>query len=108
MLQSKNAHTRSQAGGPGFCLSLPDEFVEGNLRQTGLRELWESGQYFSRLRHKEASLSDECAACACARECRAGCSAVAWSATGSLGHNTHCLRSLEVEAILNGVDEGTG
>jgi radical SAM protein with 4Fe4S-binding SPASM domain len=82
------------------CLSLADEFVEANLRQVTLREIWESGRYFSRLRHK--ALAGECASCPCAAECRAGCSAIAWSATGSLGHNTHCLRSLETEAILAG------
>jgi radical SAM protein with 4Fe4S-binding SPASM domain len=82
------------------CLSLGDEFVEANLRRVTLREIWESGRYFARLRHKQDALEGECATCACRAECRAGCSAIAWSATGSLGHNTHCLRSLETEAIL--------
>jgi radical SAM protein with 4Fe4S-binding SPASM domain len=87
------------------CLSLGDEFVEANVRRVRLREVWQSGQYFGRLRHKENALEGECAACPCAAECRAGCSAIAWSATGSLGHNTHCLRSLETEAILDGASE---
>ncbi|MBN1611534.1 MAG: radical SAM protein [Polyangiaceae bacterium] len=82
------------------CLSLGDEFVEANLRTVPLRELWQSGRYFRQLRHKEELLHGECAACPWALECRAGCSAIAWSATGSLGCNSHCLRSLETEAIL--------
>ncbi len=86
------------------CLSLADEFVEANLRQVPLRELWGSGQFFTRLRRKEESLKGECAICPYAAQCRAGCSAIAWSATGSLGCNTHCLRSLESEAILNAIN----
>ena len=35
-----------------------------------------------------------------AARCRAGCSAMAWSATGSLGCNPYCLRQLETEDIL--------
>ena len=82
------------------CLSMADEFVEANVRVVSLREIWESGRYFQRLRHKQDELYGECARCPWALECRAGCSAIAWSATGSLGCNSHCIRSLETEAIL--------
>ncbi len=84
------------------CLSLGDEFVEANVRRVPLHEIWHSGRYFARLRHKQEVLEGECATCPFAAACRAGCSAIAFSATGSLGHNTHCLRSLETEAILDG------
>jgi len=82
------------------CLSLGDEFVEGNLRETALEELWGSGRFFGRFRRKEALLAGECARCPFAKRCRAGCSAIAWSATGGLGENPYCIRSLEVEGIL--------
>ena len=88
------------------CLSLSSglngrtDFVEGNLRETPLVELWRSGRYFVRFRDQQARLHGHCARCAYARECRAGCSAVAYSATGSLGCNPYCIRHLETQQIL--------
>lgn len=84
------------------CLSLGDAFVEANLREVPLEEIWRSGRCFGRFRHKEELLTGECARCPHARVCRAGCSAIAWSATGGLGTNPHCIRSLEIADILAG------
>jgi len=82
------------------CLSMGDDFVEANLRREPLREIWESERYFSRFRRKGELLSGECARCAFSKECRAGCSSIAWSATGSLGSNPYCIRSLETQDAL--------
>jgi radical SAM protein with 4Fe4S-binding SPASM domain len=83
------------------CLSLGDEFVEGNLRERPLAELWKDEHSFTRFRHKYEHLSGHCARCAYARQCRAGCSAMAHSATGSLGSNPYCIRHLETGNILD-------
>jgi radical SAM protein with 4Fe4S-binding SPASM domain len=82
------------------CLSLGDDFVEGNLRREALESIWESGRYFSRFRSKEELLGGECATCAYARECRAGCTCIAYSATGDIGSNPYCIRSLETQDVL--------
>jgi radical SAM protein with 4Fe4S-binding SPASM domain len=82
------------------CLSLGDGFIEGNLRQTSLRELWSSPTAFPRLRHKEYQLTGACAACPFASECRAGCTGIAQSATGDIGCNPYCIRAMETEEIL--------
>ena len=82
------------------CLSLGDAFVEGNVRTTPLAELWHAETSFMRFRHKAAHLTGHCARCAYARECRAGCSAIAVSATGSLGENPYCIRHLETRDVL--------
>lgn len=85
------------------CLSLGDPFVEANLRKEPLRQIWRSETSFSRLRHKEKELTGACTRCAHAAECRAGCTGIAYSATGGIGCNPYCIRALETEEILAGV-----
>ena len=51
-------------------------------------------------RDKESRLTGVCARCCYAERCRAGCTAIAYSATGSIGCNPYCIRSLESEEIL--------
>ncbi len=88
------------------CLSLGDEFVEANLRAEPLEQIWQSDRYFQRFRRKEELLTGVCARCAYARECRGGCTAIAHSATGSIGCNPYCIRSRETREILDDVLEG--
>jgi radical SAM protein with 4Fe4S-binding SPASM domain len=85
------------------CLSLGDDFVEGNLRRETLEAIWESGRYFERFRNKEELLCGECAGCAYARECRAGCTCIAHSATGDIGSNPYCIRSIETQEALGDI-----
>ncbi len=82
------------------CLSLGDAFVVGNLRRTPLRELWRADLPFGAFRRKREALRGECALCPHGPVCRAGCSAMAWSATGHIGRNPYCIRSLEIAEIL--------
>ena len=83
------------------CLSLGDEFVEANLRQVPLEEIWISGKYFTRFREKAKHLTGHCAKCAFAERCKAGCSAQAISGTGTLGENLFCVRRLEEKQLLD-------
>lgn len=85
------------------CLSLGDDFIEANVRKNGLREIWLSEKSFAPLRNKEALLTGACAQCSYARECRAGCTGIAFSATGAIGCNPYCIRALETESILLGL-----
>jgi radical SAM protein with 4Fe4S-binding SPASM domain len=88
-------------------LSLGDDFIEASLRRQSLTEIWRSDRSFSRLRHKQAELTGACAKCAFAADCGAGCTAIAVSATGSLGCNPYCIRSLEIEDILGDLAESS-
>ncbi len=88
------------------CLSLGDRFIEGNLRKNPLRKFWTRSSSFRRFREKHRSLSGACAGCAFADECRAGCSSIAYSATGDLGNNPYCIRALESAAIIADVTDG--
>jgi len=82
------------------CLSLGDDFVEANLRETPLEEIWASESGFRRFRKKEEMLTGECAKCAFRAGCRAGCTSIAYSATGGTGCNPYCIRSMEIEETL--------
>lgn len=82
------------------CLSLGDDFVEANLRKIPLTEIWQSDSCFSPFRHKEDLLCGHCAKCPFSRICRAGCTAMAISGSGTPGDNPYCVRRLEEERIL--------
>ena len=89
-------------------LSLGDDFVEVNLRDVPLQEIWQSNRYFRRFREKENLLAGQCADCPYARQCRAGCTSIAWSATRSVGNNPYCIRQIEVESVLDDLASDCG
>jgi radical SAM protein with 4Fe4S-binding SPASM domain len=80
------------------CLSLPsaehgeDRFVEGNLRQATLEQLWRRPEAFAYNRaFDEGRLGGFCAVCRYRLFCRGGCS---WAAFGHSGHrydNPYCF-----------------
>ena len=85
------------------CLSLGDPFIEANLRDRSLREIWTDPNSFARLRNKLPLLSGHCASCPMAKRCKAGCTAMAWSATGDIGQNPYCIRHQDCRGLLSQV-----
>jgi len=83
------------------CLSLGDAFVVSNVRREPLRRIWENDAAFDAFRRKEKYLVGHCASCAVKRRCRGGCSAIAWSATGSFFENPYCIRAMESDRLLD-------
>ena len=81
------------------CLSLGDRFISDNLRRRPLVDIWRDPKSFPGFRDR-TELTGKCAACPYACDCRAGCSAMAFSQTGTLTETTFCLRQLEQEAIV--------
>jgi radical SAM protein with 4Fe4S-binding SPASM domain len=74
------------------CLSLPREFVEGNIRERSLEEIWQDPDKFRYNRYfEESDLEGHCEGCDKARQCRAGCVVTAYSATGSRFDNPYCI-----------------
>ncbi|HEY3445220.1 MAG TPA: radical SAM protein [Myxococcales bacterium] len=74
------------------CSGLPKEFVAGNVRARPFREIWadESRFAYNTCWH-ESKLTGFCARCPYRRICRAGCTAMAYSVTGSIYDNPYCL-----------------
>jgi radical SAM protein with 4Fe4S-binding SPASM domain len=75
------------------CLSLQDDrFVEGNLREETLAEIWQRKSSFSYTRDFKAEmLCGSCKDCEFGGLCRGGCTAVAFGATGRPHDNPYCL-----------------
>ena len=80
------------------CLSLNPEalednpFVEGNVRKQTLREIWEDPtkfQYNRRFDYRK--LRGFCKTCPHVKQCRCGCSAQAYFATGTIYDSPYCM-----------------
>ncbi|MFC1559699.1 radical SAM protein [Candidatus Margulisiibacteriota bacterium] len=85
-------------GGIKGCLSLPDEFLEGNIRNRKLSEIWNDPDSFAyNRRFEKEHLQGFCKTCEHGETCRGGCSDIAYSLTGSLHDNPLCLYRIETE-----------
>lgn len=75
------------------CLSLPDAYSEGSLRDRRLADLWHDPSAFAyNRRFVPTSLSGPCATCEQAPLCRGGCTSAALTLHGRPGTSTHCFR----------------
>lgn len=83
------------------CLALPDNFVEGNIRQRPIKELWEDPDCFALNRQFTPDLLENfCARCPHAGTCRGGCADLAHAATGSPYDNPYCFYRLETNTCV--------
>lgn len=76
------------------CQSLPSipRFIEGNLRERSLADIWNDPEAFGYTRRFERSqLSGACARCDMGPLCKAGCSSSAYSHSGHIGDNPMCI-----------------
>jgi len=80
-------------GGVKGCLSLPDSFLEGNIRKESLEKIWNDMERFSYNRKfNPENLSGPCKACVYGKICRGGCTATAVTFYGAPNRNSHCFR----------------
>lgn len=82
------------------CLSLQsDRFVEGNLREQSLADIWQKPGAFAYTRaFRPGDLHGACQDCEYGEICRGGCTFMAVGATGSPHDNPYCLYRIESEA----------
>jgi radical SAM protein with 4Fe4S-binding SPASM domain len=78
------------------CLSLQsDQFLEGNIRESPLRDIWERAGAFRYTRGFEPGhLRGHCQDCELGEICRGGCAFMAFGATGRVHDNPYCLYGL--------------
>jgi radical SAM protein with 4Fe4S-binding SPASM domain len=78
------------------CESLYDDrFIEGNLRQETLNEIWYKGGNFSYNRNFDpTSLTGKCKACDMGIFCRAGCRGACFFTKGHEFENAYCIYNL--------------
>ncbi|MCL5037549.1 MAG: radical SAM protein [Chloroflexi bacterium] len=84
------------------CLSLTPEFlennpfVEGNIRENTLKEIWNRPGAFAYNRNFDKRKAKAgCRCCIHLSKCRCGCSATAYYATGSRYDNPYCVYRVE-------------
>lgn len=79
-------------GGVKGCLSLQSRaYVAGNVRETPLRELWQSAPLLGLTRERDVeTLWGFCRTCAFAETCMAGCGFTSHALFGRRGNNPYC------------------
>ena len=71
-----------------------------NHRRRPLVDIWRDPDSFPRFRNKSAALTGKCTKYPFGEVCKAGCSAMAISQTGTLTETPFCIRQLEQEKII--------
>lgn len=80
------------------CLSLPDRWTEGNLREEDLWAIWFRPEAFSYTRRFGGEeLGPNCLSCEMADLCRGGCSAMSVGSTDRFHDDPYCFRRLAKE-----------
>lgn len=78
------------------CLSMPDSFVEGDLRERDLWDIWFDANAFQyNRRFSEKDLGPNCRGCEMAAKCRGGCSSMSYACTGSMHNDPYCFLGME-------------
>ena len=79
------------------CLSINDDkYVEGNVRKTAVRDLWNAPGAFAYSRNFEPGQEGaNCASCAHLRSCKGGCNEMSLMKTGALHNDPYCFLKIE-------------
>lgn len=89
------------------CLSMPDEVIEGDLRQHDLWDIWFHPQSFAYTRHYSVEkLGPACRSCEKADNCHGGCSAMSFGSTGNFHNDPYCFSGIRMrnEMSSKGID----
>ncbi len=78
------------------CLSMPPEFIEGNIRDSSFTKIWNNPVGFAYNRKFTQDTADgACKECKYLPLCRGGCTTTSFSATGKRADNPYCIYQLE-------------
>jgi len=88
-------------GGIVGCLSMGnDRYIEGNVRERHLRDIWNGDSSFAYTRQfNEEDLGENCASCRHGLKCGGGCNSVSLSLTGRFHNDPYCFRSIEKSTL---------
>lgn len=90
------------------CTSIRDkQFVAGNIRNTSLREIWESPDSFRWNREmKKSDLHGFCHDCIYGDQCLGGCSNSRYCFGGDIySENEYCAWNYDMKEFVSGIDE---
>jgi radical SAM protein with 4Fe4S-binding SPASM domain len=78
------------------CLSMPEEYVEGNIRDSSFTEIWNRpGAFAYNRQFTKESGEGGCHGCKYLILCRGGCANTSISATGKRADNPFCMYRIE-------------
>jgi radical SAM protein with 4Fe4S-binding SPASM domain len=85
------------------CLALSDEFVEGNIHDKSVIDIWNSPSSFrySRAFNKK-DIGENCRDCKYKMDCKGGCTTRSTSFTGISHNDPYCFYRIERKLRLNG------
>jgi radical SAM protein with 4Fe4S-binding SPASM domain len=87
-------------GGIKGCLSLPDDFIEGNINEVNISDVWNNADAFNYNRNfRKDKLKNYCNECKYGYSCRGGCISSSISLAGKTHCNPYCLYRIEKEII---------
>lgn len=84
-------------GGIVGCLSMGnDRFVEGNVRDRDLKDIWQDPDKFAYNRKfDESMLGSNCQGCKHGKKCKGGCNSVSYSISQQFHNDPYCFCRLE-------------
>jgi radical SAM protein with 4Fe4S-binding SPASM domain len=78
------------------CLTMPDDMIEGDLRQDDLWDIWFRDGAFSYTRQFSVDkMGPHCRGCALAEQCRGGCTAMSYVCTDSYHNDPYCFLGIQ-------------
>ncbi len=83
-------------GGIKGCLAMNDDYVEANVRQRSVKDLWNDPNAFAYNRKFDISrLGSNCAGCEFGKTCKGGCNEMSLMATGVKHNDPYCFFRIE-------------
>ncbi len=83
-------------GGIKGCLALSDDFIEGNVRERPIAEMWNDPDSFAYTRNFQPSeIGEGCRGCEYEQKCKGGCSTRSYSLSGKLHNDPYCYYKIE-------------
>jgi radical SAM protein with 4Fe4S-binding SPASM domain len=87
-------------GGVKGCMSLPNEFVEGNIREKSIKEIWNQPNSFSYNRNfNKKDLKEDCKNCKHGKNCKGGCLTVSTTIKNDIHCNPYCFYLIEKDTM---------
>lgn len=78
------------------CLTMPDDMIEGDLRQDDLWDIWFRDGAFAYTRQFSVDkMGSNCQGCALAEQCRGGCTSMSYVCTGDLHNDPYCFLGIQ-------------
>ena len=85
-------------GGIKGCSALTSKFVEANIRDRSIVDIWNDPESFPYSRNfKNEDLNGFCKSCKFSRKCKGGCNMTSFMSTGNLHGDPFCFHKIEEE-----------